>query len=188
VASNPEAVRLLGPIRHAAPEILFQTFVYTALSLLFGALLVLAAAKPHDYIAHFLQQNWLRSFGLYSYAMYLFNVPVRLLCGSFCWRHLSGLTVFPSQLPGQIIMYVVETVAVFAAAFASWHVYEKHFLRLKTLFPDSGCRNVELIGSNCAAQTSTVEANAWLNAKQAQRDTDAQSQFKLLLMNWNTCA
>jgi peptidoglycan/LPS O-acetylase OafA/YrhL len=73
--------------------------------------------------------------GKYSYAMYVFHLPLVIILemAGLHMRTLSG-----GQPPGilaALAYSVILSVATFLMAFASWHLYEKHFLKLKRLFP-----------------------------------------------------
>jgi peptidoglycan/LPS O-acetylase OafA/YrhL len=39
------------------------------------------------------------------------------------------------MLPGQLLYIALAITLSFILAYLSWHVYEKHFLKLKVLFP-----------------------------------------------------
>lgn len=62
--------------------------------------------------------------GKCSYALYVFHP---YLLGFFNWKqtHLRGTVGF-----------VLYFLVCFTAAWLSWHLYEKHFLRLKRYFQD----------------------------------------------------
>src|SRR5205807_1342653 len=81
-----------------------------------------------------------RTFGKYSYAMYLFNLPVftalHRLMKFDAWPPLRHGRP-PSQLPGQLAAYGVGGAVLFAAAWLSWHLYESQFLKLKRFFPSA---------------------------------------------------
>jgi peptidoglycan/LPS O-acetylase OafA/YrhL len=109
-----------------------QTAGYTLLCGLFGALILIGIASPAGSAPRRLFENrWLGSVGRYAYALYLFHYPVQEAI------RLAGLhpnampTVFGLTLPGQLVFNVIVTGASLAAAFLSWHLFEKHFLRLK---------------------------------------------------------
>jgi peptidoglycan/LPS O-acetylase OafA/YrhL len=95
-------------------------------AIVFTAILgkVLLSRKQH----RFLELTPLRLIGRYSYAMYVFHVPlINLLI-------LSGLPrgrILGMSLPYQIAFTGLVTVASFAVAAVSWHVFEKHFIALK---------------------------------------------------------
>ena len=74
----------------------------------------------------------LRSFGKYSYAIYLFHQPLNQMIGEPVLHALvprgTGL------LAGCAYMASVTAVS-YALALISYHGYEKHFLALKRFFP-----------------------------------------------------
>jgi peptidoglycan/LPS O-acetylase OafA/YrhL len=113
-----------------------QTVGYPAFAFLYGSILVLAVAGGNNSIAPKIFSNSiLRWFGKYSYALYLFHYPICMTL------KVAGFTPerFPaiggSLLIGQCIFYVVVTGLSIVAALASWHLFEKHFLRLRDRVP-----------------------------------------------------
>jgi peptidoglycan/LPS O-acetylase OafA/YrhL len=97
-------------------------------------LLVTLTASEHSSLLKILNNRILISFGKYSYAMYLFHLPLRALVRDTLYGPVDFITVAGSRLPGQILFYVISIGITLLAAWLSWHMYEKHFLRLKTLF------------------------------------------------------
>ena len=77
----------------------------------------------------------MRTFGRYSYALYLFHVPVRRWVRDTYFPIAAFETWLGSPLPGQILFYVVTTAPALLLAWASWHLYEKQVLKLKEFFP-----------------------------------------------------
>jgi peptidoglycan/LPS O-acetylase OafA/YrhL len=73
----------------------------------------------------------LRRIGKYSYGMYLFHWLILMILHKFGLTHIRDLPFDGSA----IVCFMLLLCASFAAAFISFHVYEKHFLRLKRLFP-----------------------------------------------------
>jgi peptidoglycan/LPS O-acetylase OafA/YrhL len=64
----------------------------------------------------------------------LFHLPIRaairdLLLPYANWPNLPG-----GPLGGQMLFYAVSIAATFVAAWASYHLYEKHFLKMKQFF------------------------------------------------------
>jgi peptidoglycan/LPS O-acetylase OafA/YrhL len=111
-----------------------QTIGYTLLALLFGAALVRAVvASPTSPWGCLLNSQWLRFFGKYSYGLYVFH-------GLMMWWVKDGLLLnwlargLHSFYLGLLAHLIVLTVASVAVALLSWHVYEKHFLKLKRFF------------------------------------------------------
>jgi peptidoglycan/LPS O-acetylase OafA/YrhL len=121
--------------------LVMQVAGYTILALLFGSLLVLTlAAPPHARWHRLLSSRFLVAFGTYSYALYLFHLPLRAILRDWIYRPEQFLTVMGSTLPGQLLFYVAATSIAFLAAWLSWHVYERHFLALKDYFAPSPTR------------------------------------------------
>ena len=101
----------------------------TLLALLFAAMVAKCAHQGRLYK---LFLNWpLRRLGKYSYGMYMLH-----------WLVLSFLVIIRRHLPanirypeGSILLLPMGFVGAFLAAYLSFHLYEKHFLMLKRLFP-----------------------------------------------------
>ncbi|MBS0187761.1 MAG: acyltransferase, partial [Planctomycetes bacterium] len=123
------------------PEV--QTVGLTVIGLLFGAILVRAVhasqrelARPEvtrSALVRMFESRLLRLFGKYSYAMYLFHLPIRAVP-----RDLLFGKALPSvgglQLPAQLTFAAGCIAATFVAAWLSWNLYEKHWLALKRYF------------------------------------------------------
>lgn len=113
----------------------------TALALMFGSLVALtvnAATQPRSATERIFRNPVLRSLGLYSYAIYVFHPLVISLA-----RHgldVAGLE-FPTSTAGALAcrLAVIPVIlgVVYALAWVSYHLYEKHFLALKRFFPAS---------------------------------------------------
>lgn len=111
------------------------TVGFTLLAIFFGGVLVVAVASPPGALAgRFFAHRFLRVLGRYSYAMYVFHLPL-----IFYMRFYFNVGSIPklagSQLPGQLLFTVVVSSASLVAASLSWHLYEAQFLKLKDLFP-----------------------------------------------------
>jgi peptidoglycan/LPS O-acetylase OafA/YrhL len=119
-------------------EPVMQSVGYTALALLFAALLALAVlAPPTSRLARALSAPPLRMFGRYSYALYLFHVPVRRFIRDEYFPVASFPTWLDSPLPGQLLFYVVATAPALALAWVSWHALEAPILKLRRRVPYS---------------------------------------------------
>ena len=113
-----------------------QLGAYTAIALLFGALLVRAIAAPDSSRrARVLRSATLAAFGRYSYALYLVHIIVRnVFHGQLMQLGGKLPTVLGSQLPAQVGVLLAGIGISYALALASWHFFEKHFLALKRFF------------------------------------------------------
>jgi peptidoglycan/LPS O-acetylase OafA/YrhL len=95
--------------------------------------LVLALDAGDSGISRILEGPVLGTFGKYSYGAYVLHhlmLPVYARWTPFSWYvarvHFEVLAV--------VAQVTVETALSMAAATASWHLYEKHFLNMKRLF------------------------------------------------------
>ena len=112
-----------------------QTVGYTLIALLSSALLAMVLAAPdRSPLRRLFETGWLRSLGKYSYGMYVFHYPLLILAA----RHV-GFSEVPalwgSKIPTQLLITAGVAAASFVLAWASWHLFEKHFLKLKRFFP-----------------------------------------------------
>lgn len=113
-------------------NILMNTLGYPATAATFAGLLLCTWAARDDAsrLTRFLSLPVLRTFGKYSYCLYLTNLPIRaairdLLIKPERFRDMPG-----GVIGGQLIFYVAALCACLAVAFLSWHLFEKQFLRL----------------------------------------------------------
>jgi len=116
---------------------LMQSAGYTVLSLLFtlwllGAVVrhVRVEAEPLKQRASWLSCAPLRAFGKYSYGIYVFHLPIHLLVG----LQVLGGPVKAASGPLGAAYFAGATALTFALAYVSYHLLEKHFLRLKRWF------------------------------------------------------
>ena len=104
------------------------------IAIFFGSLLVLAVASRKSTLwGIFWRSKVLSFFGKYSYAMYVFQLPlIRILDPIFS---AEGLCLRLGSIFYGRILYIALMMAITTAlAYLSWHLYEKHFLRLKVYF------------------------------------------------------
>ena len=104
----------------------------------FGGLLVLAvSSQSSSRWGRLWGSRTLRFFGKYSYAMYVFQLPlVEILApvldpDALCARVGSALL-------GRLIYIAAMFAVTTAVSVLSWHLYEKHFLALKSRFQSTG--------------------------------------------------
>jgi peptidoglycan/LPS O-acetylase OafA/YrhL len=128
--------------RHFYPEVppalvdraidakLVLTLGMSALAVLFAAFLAVAVdAAEYSRLRRVLENSGLRAIGKYSYAMYVFHSLILAATVSWFWP-VSRLPTFLAKL--LVATWVVG--AGLACAWLSYHLYEKHFLRLKQYF------------------------------------------------------
>jgi peptidoglycan/LPS O-acetylase OafA/YrhL len=125
---------LRGSFHNMDPMI--QTVGLSLIAVNHGALLtMLLSLRSSHWVARSFSTAFLRAAGKYSYAMYLFHMPVR----AFVRDHFYGLTqsasVFGFNLPGQVLFVTVGATLTFVIALISWHLWEHPFLLLKKHFP-----------------------------------------------------
>ena len=111
---------------------LMQTIGFTLLCAVCGALLVWVLGAPAtSWRARCFEMKWLRSFGRYSYAMYLFHFFVGIM----------AVNIFtPGNYPqnfalAQLFFWLLAIGATYALARVSWSLLEGPVLRLKRFFP-----------------------------------------------------
>ena len=108
-----------------------QTWGYTAFAVAFAALVLDATvtAARRDLLGRVLAVAPLRSVGRYSYAMYIFHTPLHLLIGLPALQRALGDG--DRGLGVAVGYFAIATAATYVLALASYHLLEKHFLRLK---------------------------------------------------------
>ncbi len=112
-----------------------QTIGFSLVAIFFAGIVVIALVSPPGTVGgRLFAHRFLRFFGRYSYALYVFHHPIMFYMSSFFsvarLPRLAG-----SQLPSQLAFTTVAASVSLAAALLSWHLYETQFLKLKALFP-----------------------------------------------------
>ena len=134
---------------YAAYDVRSQSYGYTVLAAGF-ALCMLVTAVPvagvPALIVHALQWRPLKMVGRYSYAMYVFHMPLHVFFGVALLHAIVG--AHPSHAAAFI--YITSSiVASFALAALSYHLFERHFLRLKErLMPRGGKQLAATVGEH----------------------------------------
>lgn len=139
---------------------LMLTVVLHAAALLFGWFLVSAlGASPRSLFARVLASRFLRVYGKYSYCIYLWHMPIvhTMMFYQFLFPHRFP-TLFGSQLPGQIICYAFIFASSLSMGWLSWHLIEKHFLKLKRFFPYGTVIPPESAAERACAAARTADA------------------------------
>jgi peptidoglycan/LPS O-acetylase OafA/YrhL len=124
------------------------TIGYSVLAVLFAALIARLLTAPQDgRLARTFGSSWLRFFGRYSYALYVFHHPLLFLLPA--WWSIDAFR--PAGTPWLLgyCLFVVATLPVCVGlSLLSWHAVELPFLRLKDRFPAgrSSRRRGEVVG------------------------------------------
>lgn len=124
---------LLGMVLPRAYEWAAGTVVFTAIAVAFAALLVLVLQSPKaSLLRRFFSGRFLQACGKYSYAMYILNIPLfRLLDSVLDPGHSE---ILGSRVPAMVAYTALGTLLSLAGALVTWHLLEKHCLKLKKYF------------------------------------------------------
>jgi peptidoglycan/LPS O-acetylase OafA/YrhL len=107
---------------------------YAAWACTCGALLILVVSSPKaSWLGRLGNSRTLQFFGKYSYAMYVFQLPlIYLLAPAFTAGGIAN--VVGSRLVGQALYCAIMFALTTALALASWNVFEKRLLTMKHRF------------------------------------------------------
>ena len=110
----------------------------TLLPVLWGSSLVLTqTAATSSLIAIVTQTRLLRSFGKYSYSLYLFHGHLIIFPEGLGYKfnEMRIPRLFGSILPAQLLWLALTFGLCFGLSWLCWHLYEVQFLKLKRYFP-----------------------------------------------------
>ncbi len=94
----------------------------------------LLEGRESSLLARCFNLSCLRSLGKYSYAIYVFQSPLIPIVAAVCSVPiLTSLT--GNAIAGNLMYIAAMFTLTYGAALLSWHVLEKHCLKLKDLFP-----------------------------------------------------
>jgi peptidoglycan/LPS O-acetylase OafA/YrhL len=106
-----------------------------------GAMLLLTITSgPTAPVVRFFSHPMMRMLGRYSYAIYLFNQPIKYTILAYVFDPDKQLMVMGSKVPAQLLFFLLCGLLTLGMAMLSWNMFEKHFLKLKILFPMEGKR------------------------------------------------
>lgn len=115
-----------------------ELFGFSGFALLFAALVATALSDavtgPAGWLRRVLSWSFLVACGQYSYAMYLFHLPLRAVVRDVILKPAQFQGLFGSVLAGQFVFHILATAMTLGAAWLSWHLLEKHCLNLKRFF------------------------------------------------------
>ena len=108
------------------------TIGYSSIAILFGVLIAYCLEFNNAGLSRVLQVKWLRSFGRYSYGLYVFHLPIYFLCDHIAKDMLS--IKFPLR-SAYSFLYLGLLIAIsYSIAWVSFNFFELRFLRLKRHF------------------------------------------------------
>jgi peptidoglycan/LPS O-acetylase OafA/YrhL len=129
------SMQLIGYRRGIGQSPGYVMFGTALFGLLFGSVLVLAAsAEKGTFFNRLFTHPVLKVYGKYSYAVYLLHLPIMVLISEYLFRP-DRFRIGPTMLPGLLLFYALTWSLALLAGIISWHVLEKHFLKLKDYFP-----------------------------------------------------
>jgi peptidoglycan/LPS O-acetylase OafA/YrhL len=113
-----------------------QTIGFSAFVALFASLMAAVLVAPHrSLLARVFQHPVLMFFGRYAYGLYIVHLLVLFELALRFHRADWLRTAAGSQIPMNLIFSATCTAVAVGIAWASWHVYEKQFLKLKKYVP-----------------------------------------------------
>jgi peptidoglycan/LPS O-acetylase OafA/YrhL len=108
---------------------------YTLIAVTFAALIGTVIARPAWTRLAF-ENGFMRFFGKYSYGLYVFHYSIDNALTPILRRWLDA--VFHSKAVGVVVSALIVGALAVMVAYASYHLYEKHFLKLKRYFEPNG--------------------------------------------------
>lgn len=111
-----------------------QVTGHSLASLVTACLLYLVVAAHSPALERAFATPWLRVLGKYSYALYLFHYPLMAIVRDVIYGPEQFLTLRGSQLPGEAVFVALGVGLSLAAAWLSYQLFERHFLKLKPFF------------------------------------------------------
>lgn len=112
-----------------AGNVYIFTIGITAFNLIYGAL-VGSSLYAVPYLTAFLKWRWLRSFGVYSYGIYVIHQPFFHIAAHI----MSRLGVPSMRYRYGILFFLLNVALSYGLAWLSYHLFEQRFLRLKDRF------------------------------------------------------
>lgn len=129
--------------RMANKDVLTSIVGFAAYAVFFAGLLVMAVTAPAGgIVGRAFTHPLLRFFGKYSYAMYVVHLPLVDVLRTWVLHPDRVEPLVGTRLHAVFAFNVLAVAITAALALASWHLYEKHFLKLKDRFPYGGASRV----------------------------------------------
>jgi peptidoglycan/LPS O-acetylase OafA/YrhL len=113
----------------------FLVFGFSMVGLLFAAMMVLILEGAR--VMRIFNMSWLRWIGRRSYSIYLFNQLVIYFLSYLGFDPDKTVAPGHTALPQVALFFVLTLIGCVLVAWVSWNLFEKYFLRMKSLFPMS---------------------------------------------------
>jgi peptidoglycan/LPS O-acetylase OafA/YrhL len=131
-------LRVLNPLCQTgpgtSPNFLMGTFGISLTGIFFGGCLALAIClRPESLVYRFLGSGILQFFGKYSYCIYVCHLPLIAFFQKAGLNSDQLTRLLHNKLLAVVTVNGIAFTATIAIAFASWHLFEKHWLKLKDL-------------------------------------------------------
>lgn len=131
------------------PTWFMNIFGFTLTGVFFAACIAIAVASRQESFGHrVLASPVLRFFGKYSYCLYVCHLPIIVTFAKFGLNCHDLAGRLHSELLSVIVVDAVALGVSIAIAYASWHLYEKHWLKLKKL---PGLQHQQQLSAEAAA-------------------------------------
>ncbi len=113
-----------------------STALYAPLDLMFAGMLAAAVTGSSAIFSRICRLGFLRKLGKYSYGLYVFHFIVFMVLGNLLIRFPRIRHATVNHLLPAIGLLLANLFLSLALAYASYHLYEKHLLKLKRYFPE----------------------------------------------------
>jgi peptidoglycan/LPS O-acetylase OafA/YrhL len=130
------ALVCVGALKGGSMQTLATALKYTVFASGSATLIWFAATSSSSHpLIRLLTSRPLRALGKFSYGLYVLHVPMIPILYVLMLRLMSALRCnATSELAAVVAFDAFGTVCSVTVAMMSWHLFEKHFLRLKGRF------------------------------------------------------
>ena len=116
------------------PTFFMNTFELTLTGIVFAGWIAIALDSQKTSLGHrLLASKFLRFFGRYSYCLYVCHLPVIVVLAKAGLNTAHLVTRLHNELLSVLVVNGVAFAVAITIALASWHLYEKQWLKLKDL-------------------------------------------------------
>ena len=110
------------------------TYGYTLIVVLFGVLLIQVVLGRSSLLTSILSNGFMTRCGKYSYALYMFHVPVASLLYPLVMRALDRFKPMIGYEAIFLVFFFLSFALSWGIAVSSWYLFEKRILALKRYF------------------------------------------------------